>query len=1093
MSIFNTIFENNKEVYGLTDELKAIYLKNIYEENNKSILFVTNSLYEANKIYQLTNNYTSNVLLFPMDDFLTSEALATSPELKINRIETIKQLLTNNKYIIITNLMGLLRFLPDKDLFKNKTISLEKGKQYNIKELENNLFNIGYDRETLVNKTGDFSVRGYVIDIFPIFEEYPIRIEFWGDEIDSIRIFDINNQLTIKNIESIDVFPISEFLIEKDVDITNLTHKDLINYEKVFSIYDYVDDICIFNDYNQLYNSYKNLMDETINYSIDSNLPATTLYMNKLEDLKIINKYDFISFDSNESINKKVKKIKEINKFPTKSDEINEILNKYLKQYETVVLCISNSKRANKLIEELKNKNIILTNEDNIYNDKINLIIHQMNKGFIYDNRIFICERDIFSFDDNKIYKTKFKLGTKIRDLSKLNVGDYVVHSMHGIGKYCGLKTLEKNGLSKDYLLIEYRDSDKLYIPVEKIDMINKYSSKEGYAPRLNKLGSSDWEKTKFKAKQKIEDIALELLNLYALRESIVGFAYPKDDQMQIDFEKEFNYNETEDQIKVLEEIKNDMESPHPMDRLLCGDVGYGKTEVAFRAIFKAILGGKQAAILCPTTILSNQHFQNAKERFKSFSVNIEILNRFVTPKKAAAVLKRLKEGKIDLLIGTHRILSDDVIYKDLGLLVVDEEQRFGVKHKEKIKEYKNIIDVLTLSATPIPRTLQMSMTGLRSLSLIETPPMDRYPIQTYVLSENNSIIKDAIYKELSRQGQCFILYNDIEMLYNKKIELSRLVPDAKIEIAHGQMNKTELEDIMERFNNKEFNVLLCTTIIETGIDIPNVNTLIIYNADRFGLSQLYQIRGRVGRSNKIAYCYLMYNKSRILSEIATKRLKAIKEFTELGSGFAIAMRDLSIRGAGDILGSRQAGFVDSIGIELFMEMLNNEINRLKGIETKTEESEELSQPLVDVETSINDNYVTEEELKIEIHKKINEIDSLEKLNKTKAELEDRFGRLSDNTIIYMYEEWFEKLAKSLNINKIRQTKNNIIITIDSVLLEKINVQELFSEVILLSRMFRFSMQGKNMLITLDIVKLDKHFIYYLIDLLNIIKKNKED
>ena len=621
--------------------------------------------------------------------------------------------------------------------------------------------------------------------------------------------------------------------------------------------------------------------------------------------------------------------------------------------------------------------------------------------------------------------------------------------------------------------------------------MISKYSSKEGYVPKINKLGSNEWEKTKYRARKKIEDIAGELLKLYALRESTKGYAFPKDDELQISFEKEFKYDETLDQIKVVEEIKKDMEDSHPMDRLLCGDVGYGKTEVAFRAIFKAILGGKQAAILCPTTILSSQHFHNAIERFKNYDINIELLNRFVPLKKQKEALKRLESGSVDLLIGTHRILGDDVKFKDLGLLVVDEEQRFGVKNKEKIKQYKNNIDVLTLSATPIPRTLQMSISGLRSLSLIETPPVDRYPVQTYVIAENKSIIRDAVYKELSRKGQCFILCNNIDMLDSKRIELEELVPDARIGIAHGKMSKTELEDVMQDFEDKKFDVLLCTTIIETGIDIPNVNTLIIYDAENFGLSQLYQIRGRVGRTNKIAYCYLMYNKKKVLSEIAIKRLEAIKEFTELGSGFAIAMRDLSIRGAGDILGSEQAGFVDTIGIELYMEMLNNEINRLKGI--PVEEEEEFTKPIIEVATSISDNYVSDEEVKIEIHKKINEIDSLDKLESVKKELEDRFGKIDEDLIIYMYEEWLEKLSTKLDIKNIRQTKNSIEITIPEVIVKKLNVQDLFYDVVNLSRMFRFGMRGKNLIITLDTVKLEKHFIYYLIDLYNLIEKNLKD
>lgn len=490
-------------------------------------------------------------------------------------------------------------------------------------------------------------------------------------------------------------------------------------------------------------------------------------------------------------------------------------------------------------------------------------------------------------------------------------------------------------------------------------------------------------------------------------------------------------------------------------------------------------------AFLCPTTILSNQHFNNAIDRFKDTGVNIEVLNRFVTPTKTKDILERLKKGNVDLLIGTHRILSKDIIFKDLGLLVVDEEQRFGVKHKEKIKEYKNNIDVLTLSATPIPRTLQMSVAGLRGLSLIETPPVNRYPVQTYVLSESKQIIREAVYRELARNGQTFILYNRVEEMESKKRELESIIPDAKIGIIHGQMTKIQIENIMAKFLNLEFDVLLCTTIIETGIDIPTVNTLIIMDADHFGLSQLYQIRGRVGRSDKIAYCYLMYNQNKILSEIAVKRLDVIKQFTELGSGFNIAMRDLSIRGAGDILGSEQAGFIGSVGIELFLNMLNEEVNKLNG--NVPIENEVKDMPLLDVETAIDDKYISDNEIKISIHKKINQINSFESLEKIKYELEDRFGKLSENMIIYMYEELFEKMARKVNIYKVEQNKNFIKLIFDEEFTNKIKVEDIFIETSKISRMFRFSTLGKKLVIILDTVYLEKHFVYYLVDLMNLI------
>ena len=1082
----NIDFDQTDIFSGLNTEGKALLVNTLFKKY-KSITIVTNTLFEANKLYQSISNYNDNVLLFPMDDFLTSEAIAISPELKINRLETLNELCNSTHNIVITNLMGYLRFLPTLDNYKKKNIFIKKDEDISFDDLIKKLVDLGYTRETIVNKTGEFSVRGFVIDIFPISFTDPIRVEFWGDTVDKIKFFNTNTQRTTKEIKDITIYPNTEFLVEKEIDKFLLKQKDLPLYTDTTNISSFFNSIVIFDDFQQLQTSYDSLLEEMMNYSISNNVPGNTVYMNDFYDIKnnkelYFNQYDDI-IKNKTALNFNFKNVEFIKNDKT---TINSVLNTYNKKY-ILILCMSDRYKVNKLIDYLENPDIVFTDENNILNDKINIIIKKMNQGFIYDKYAIITENDIYGSKSEIKYKNKFRLGTKIRNLNKLDVGDYVVHEAHGIGKYCGLKTLTKNGFKKDYLMVSYKDDDKLYIPVEKIDFISKYSAKDGIVPKLNKLGGTEWQRTKLKARKRIQDMASELLKLYAIRETTKGFAFLKDTKEQYEFEEEFPYTETEDQLKAIEEIKKDMEKDRPMDRLLCGDVGYGKTEVAFRAIFKAIMSGKQVALLCPTTILSNQHFNNAIERFKAFPINIEMLNRFVPTKRVNIILEKLKEGKVDLLIGTHRILSNDVIFKDLGLLVIDEEQRFGVTHKEKIKKYKDNVDVLTLSATPIPRTLQMSMSGLRNLSLIETPPVDRFPVQTYVLSENNQIIKDAIYKELSRDGQCFLLFNHVQDLESKKNELQKLVPDAKIICAHGKMTKTQLEDIMNDFINKVYDVLLCTTIIETGIDIPNANTLIVYDADKFGLSQLYQLRGRVGRTNKIAYCYLMYNKSKILSEIAVKRLNSIKEFTELGSGFAIAMRDLSIRGAGDILGSEQAGFIDTIGIEMFMQMLDNEIKRLKGIEV--EERQDYT-PLINVETAIEDNYIPDNDIKIEIHKKINQIDSYNKLNEVKDELIDRFGKLDESILAYMYEELFEKKANELKINKIIQTKNFIEVYIPKEITDVIDGSKLFVEISKISRMFRFSMRNKQLIIILDTVKLDKHFIFYLNDLLDIIKKN---
>ena len=1096
MNQFQYLFEqdfDNDAFIGLSTELKSIYLNAYFQHTNKSILFVSNSLFEANQLYQSLLNYTDDVLFFPMDDFLTSEAIAISPEFKITRLETLITLVENKNKIVITNLMGYLRYLPSPILFKNNILSLKSGQDINMKDLIEKLYYMGYEKEVIVNKTGEMALRGYVIDIFPVSQNNPIRIEFWGDTIDSIRMINVNTQRTEKILDEIEIYPNTEFLVEKTYDLeTGISkHRNMSKFTTPNSIQDYLENsIVFFQNYTDLKIAYEQLLNDTHQYSISIDLPGDTKYMHDFYDIVPSNRKYFMNFDEalSDVSTKKVYSYKPVDFFKGTASDINNCLNKYLKEKKQVIIALQNRYQQNKILEELDNPNLLVTNLDNIYSDKINIVIFPMQQGFCLDNLVVITSREIFNETKQNIqYRTNFKLGTKIRDITKLENGDYIVHSIYGIGQYQGIRTLTKNGLKKDYIMLEYKGGDKLYLPVEKIEFISKYTSQGGTIPKLNSLKGSEWAKTKLRVQKKIENIAGDLLKLYAEREASVGFSFLPDTPEQIEFEKQFEYVETIDQLKVLEEIKKDMEKARPMDRLLCGDVGFGKTEIAFRAIFKAIMSGKQVALLCPTTILSHQHYSNAKERFEQFGCNVALVNRFVSQKELTKIKKDLLTGKIDFIIGTHRILSDDIKFKDLGLLVIDEEQRFGVKHKEKIKQMKNNIDVLTLTATPIPRTLQMSLTGLRNLSLIETAPVNRYPVQTYVMAKNEPLLKDAIYKELSRGGQVFILYNHIEDMEYQKTYLEKLVPEAKFVMAHGQMQKTELEEVMFQFINQEYDVLVCTTIIETGIDIPNVNTLIVNDADRFGLSQLYQIRGRVGRSDKIAYCYLMYDPRKILSEIAQKRLNVIKDFTELGSGFNIAMRDLSIRGAGDILGSEQAGFIDSVGIELFMQMLNEEVERLKGNPIKKEEDVPM-QPLLEISTSISDNYVMDEDLKIYIHKRINHISSYDSLLDTKKELEDRFGHLNEDLIIYMYEEWFEKMAFHLGIKDVKQTRNFINITLPFELTQKVNGELLFMLATEITRNFRFSMKHKNLVITLDTIRLEKHFVYYLIELMEIIE-----
>ena len=1082
-------------IIGLNKEMSSLYIYDSFIKYNKGILVVASELYEANLLFEYLSKYTDKVLFFPMDDFLTSEAISVSPEFKAERIDTLNKLINDDKYIVVTNLMGYLRYLPLPSLWKDSNVNISVNCDYDRDSLLNKLYNMGYIRNVLVNETGNIGVRGYVIDIFPIMEENPVRIEFWGDTVTSIKYFDVDTQRSISEIDNICIYPFTEFLLnDYSIDFIN-SQKYLANYGSVASIYNYINDgICFFSDYNLILNSYSTLVDTIMDYDANYSADIKTNYMNSFTDIVIKHSVYIMNFDN--VVNKSVKSLKfsinNIENYDNNYEKLKSDLLNYVKNNKTVIICVLDKNMASRISNYLEIDDIIYTDECNIIDGKINLIIKSIPRGFIYGNYIVISDVDIFSLGNTvKKYKSKFKTGTRTSNILDINKGDFVVHEMFGIGIYDGLVTIPKNGMKKDYLKIIYADNDILYIPVENIDRISKFSGKDGVGVKLNSLSNDNWQKKKGKVKAKLESIADDLLKVSADRELKVGFAFKKDDENQKMFDSGFVYTETPDQIKAINDIKREMESSKPMDMLLCGDVGYGKTEVAFRAMFKAVDSGKQVAYLCPTTILSNQQYTSCIERFKDFPVRIELLNRFVDKSRQKKIIDDLEKGLVDIVFGTHRLLSNDVKYRDLGLLVVDEEQRFGVTHKEKIKQYKSTVDVLTLSATPIPRTLQMSMSGVRSLSLIETAPQERYPIQTYVLEENNLVIKDAIYKELSRNGQTFILYNNVNNIETKVNEFRSLVPEAKIDYAHGQMNKVTLENKMNNFINNKFNVLVCTTIIETGIDIPNVNTLIILDADRFGLSQLYQIRGRIGRSNKIGYAYLMYGKNKFLTDTAIKRLDVIREFTELGSGFKIAMRDLSIRGAGDILGREQSGFIDSIGIELYLKMLNEAVRKSKGEKIIEEDTKKNDKPLIEVSTHISDSYISDVELKILIHKKINEVKDETTLNDIRDELSDRFGKISEEMEIYMYEEWFEKIAKSLGINKVVTMKNNIDIELPCELSSKIDGERLFNDAYSISKMFRFLYKDSSIHIILDTIKLEKHFLIYLIELLEKIKGYK--
>ena len=1085
-NFFEKIYDKDIALTGMTVELFAVYVNKLYD-SKKNILIVTSNLVESNSLYRSISNYVDNVYLFPMDDFLTSEAMAISPDLMVTRLETLKEVSSGKPSIVITNLMGYLRYLPLKKEYLKSTLSLKVNDEISPKELVEKLTNIGYERTTLVTKTGEIGVRGFVIDIFPLGESNPIRLEFFGDTIDSIRYFDGKSQKSLSEINSVDIYPYTEiFSNDTFIDEEKRSTKYLSEYGDVTNIGGYLDNhITIYKDKSSMLINYKQICTDMLEYREEKDIDFKGSYMFDFDDIYENNALHYLTVDN---LDKSLKVInfnsKELPLFNDDIEGITKYIREKLYANYTVIVCLKDYQ-----LHSFRSKislPVMDTTMDEIYPNKLNLVLFGLDSGFQYKNYIFLTGRELFKNNEKvKRYKTKFKYNTKITDLNKLEIGDYVVHQVHGIGIYNGLKTLEQQGVLKDYIEVLYQGNDKLYIPVEKIDMLYKYTGKEGVRPTIYKLGGKEWEKVKTRVKSKVQDMANDLLRVQAERERQKGFAFSPDNELQKEFEDAFPYLATNDQLLATKQIKEDMEKVSPMDRLLVGDVGFGKTEVAFRAAFKAIMDNKQVLLLCPTTILSSQHYKNALERFKDFPINIGLLNRFTSTRERNRILEELREGTIDFVIGTHRILSDDIRPKDLGLLIIDEEQRFGVKHKEKLKQYKSTVDVLTLTATPIPRTLQMSIAGIRSLSLIETPPRDRYPIQTYVIGYNKQLVKEAIMKEMSRDGQVFLLFNNVENIEQEVMEIENLVPSARVIYAHGRMDKTKIEDVMQQFIDHEADVLVCTTIIETGIDIPNVNTLIILDADRFGLAQLYQIRGRVGRSNKIAYCYLMYQEHKVLTETAEKRLKFIKEFTELGSGFSIATRDLSIRGAGDILGSKQAGFIDSVGIDLYLKMLNEEVERLKGNVVEEEQEEESNKTLLNVSTHISDDYVTDDDLKIMIHRMINEIDSKEKLEEVRNDLEDRFGKLNEDIIIYMYEEWFEKLVKQVGVTKVSETKNTIELYFNRDATSKLNTEDLFMNAYTITPMFRFKSRESDLTIILDIVKLEKHPIYYLVALLS--------
>ena len=1042
-------------VNGLTKNLISLYILNYFYNNNDNVLVLTSNLYEANNYYKLIGDFIDDVLFFPMDDFITSMAIAVSPDFKMTRLNTLNELRNSRKkHIVVTSLMGYLKYLPD--INADQYFEVTPSPQIISREIIlSKLEDYGYKKESIVTSTGEYAVRGFIIDIFPFNYDHPIRIEFFGDTVETIREFDEITQLSKKSIKKAKIERINENISDKKN-----------------SLMDYLGDGSLFLiDESQILASNNLLNEQIFDYNKSKNL-GNVKYMYDYNEIKPKNIYRVNSIDSyvgNNSLNYKSENIVNFNSnFKSLKDFCESKMGKY-----TIIFTLKNNKQI-KIIKDLFDNNISV---DKVVKNKINIINSSNSNGFIFEEYIVIGPNDIENTIHKSIkYKNNYKIGYRIKSSSDIKIGDYIIHEAYGIGIYNGIKTLTNNGLENDYIQLIYADNDKIYIDVNNIGKLYKYNEINGKAPKLDKLNSNSWNKKKIEARQKIKNMSNELIELYSARSRIKNTPF-KDFIEEEVFAAEFPYVLTDDQRKSIEEINEDLKSDIPMDRLLCGDVGYGKTEVAFRAIFKTILNNKSVLYLCPTTLLSKQQYDNALERFKSFPISIRLLNRYIYAKEANKIIEDINESKIDLVIGTHKLLSSKIKYNNLGLLVIDEEQRFGVNQKEKIKQIKTDINVLTLSATPIPRTLKMALGGLRGLSLIDTPPMNRYPIETYVLEENDLIIREAIYKELSRNGQVYLLVNDVAELDNVSVKIHKLAGEATIAVAHGQMKSNELNNIMDKFIAGEIDVLICTTIIETGIDIPNVNTIIIIDSDHFGLSQLYQIRGRVGRSDRIGYAYLMYKSNKVLTETAVKRLDSIKEFTELGSGYKIALRDLSIRGAGDILGREQAGFIDAVGLDLYTKMINEEIH---GIEKSSETN---NQNLLSISNHIDSTYTEDDEIVIEIHQLINSIKSYSDYKKVKNEIEDRFGRVNERIEIYMLEKCIENYINDLNA-EIIQTSNNVTLVLSEDMSNKIDGEKLFMVTYKINPKFKISYRSSHIRIDLQTNNLNKNYIYYIFDLI---------
>ena len=986
----------------------------------------------AREIYEDYRFYDRKVYSYPAKDLLFFQADIHGNLLIRQRMKVIKALLEEKELTVVTSIDGCMDFLESLEKIKEQLIHYESDSTVDIEQLKNQLVALGYERVGQVEMPGQFSVRGGIVDIYCLTEENPWRIELWGDEIDSIRSFDPESQRSLENLEELTIYPAVEHIGDKDM----VSFLDYFPEERTIIFLDEPNRLtekggAVEEEYRQsrMHREEKG----------SRNLPENWLC--SFEQLqKELNKRNCISVCALEpkQAGWKVREkfyleVKSISAYNNSFELLVKDLHQYKKQGYRIALLSGSRTRAERLAKDLQEEGLAAfygqDYDREICPGEIMVVYGHAKKGFEYPLIKFavMTESDIFGQEQKKKKKKNYS-GSRIQDFAELSIGDFVVHEKHGLGIYRGIEKVEVDRIVKDYIKIEYRGGSNLYIPATQLDCLQKYSGADAAkAPKLNKLGTQEWNKTKSKVRGAVKNIAKELVELYAVRQEKEGYVCGPDTVWQREFEEMFPYEETEDQLSAIEDAKRDMESTRIMDRLICGDVGYGKTEVALRAAFKEVQESRQVAYLAPTTILAQQIYNTFVQRMKEFPVRVELLCRFRTPAQQKKAIENLKKGQVDVIIGTHRILSKDVQFKNLGLLIVDEEQRFGVTHKEKIKQLKKDVDVLTLTATPIPRTLHMSLIGIRDMSVLEEPPMDRMPIQTYVMEYDEETVREAINRELRRGGQVYYVYNRVTDIADVALRIAKLVPDARVDFAHGQMSERELENVMYSFVNGDIDVLVSTTIIETGLDISNVNTMIIHDSDRYGLSQLYQLRGRIGRSNRTAYAFLMYRKNVMLKETAEKRLAAIREYTDLGSGFKIAMRDLELRGAGNLLGAQQHGHMNAVGYDLYCKMLNEAVKEAKGIHTM--EDFETSVDL-NVDAYIPDSYISNEFQKLDIYKRIAGIETQQDYDDMLEELLDRFGEPGKAVLNLLAIAKLKAIAHQGYVTEIKQTGKTVRFTL---------------------------------------------------------------